>query len=587
MSEFDLLIRGGTIVDGSGGEPFMGDVAVKDGTIVGVGEKVSGSASRIIEAEGRLVTPGFVDIHTHYDGQVTWDDALEPSFSHGVTTVVTGNCGVGFAPVRAGGQQQLIELMEGVEDIPGTALWEGIAWNWESFPDYLDALSARRWSMDVATQAPHGAVRAYVMGERGVRNDAASLEDVERMAALVEAAVDAGAVGFSTSRILGHQAMDGTPVPGTFAGEDEVFAIGRALSRRGAVFQLVPGGSVGTAGQNWKGEQTLAYEIDWMKRLSREARIPITYLIVEHDDDPDAWREALRLTDEANRAGARLHPQSAARPGGFLTGFQGQHMFQRRPTYMALAALPLDRRVAELRQPAVRSAILSETDAPPKSESINDILHLIIARMLQKGIFPLSAKPDYEPAPEMSVAAQARRDGVSAEARLYDLMLEDEGRAMLLMPALNYSRGNQDAIYGLLTHPGTVVGLADGGAHCGITCDASSSTYLLTHWVRDRWRGPRLSLQQAVRKQTAETAALYGLSDRGQIAAGKRADINVIDFDRLALKSPYVAHDLPAGGQRILQGSEGYAATVVAGVVTRLDDQDTGARPGRLVRGRR
>ncbi len=584
MSGIDLLIRGGQIVDGSGAAPFHGDIAVSNGLIVDVGANLSGVASRTIDAEGRLITPGFVDVHTHYDGQITWDDTLEPSFSHGVTTVVTGNCGVGFAPVRPGGQQQLIDLMEGVEDIPGTALWEGIAWQWESFPEYLDALSKRRWTMDVATQVPHGAIRAYVMGERGVRNDAATEDDVRQMAGLVEAAIDAGAVGFSTSRIIGHQAIDGTPVPGTFAGEDEVFAIGRALGRTGAVFQLVPGGSVGTAGQNWKGEQTLAYEIDWMSRLSREARIPLTYLIVEHDDDPDAWKEALRLTDEANLAGARLYPQTASRPGGFLTGLQSQHMFQRRPSYMRLADLPLDQRVRELRKPEVRRAILTELDAPPKSNSINDILHLIIARMLPNNIFELGEDVDYEPKPETAVAVQARRDGVTPEERLYDLMLADDGRAMLLMPALNYSRGNHDALYALLNHPGTIVGLADGGAHCGFTCDASSSTYLLTHWVRDRSRGPRLSLPQAIRKQTAETAALYGLSDRGLLARGKRADINVIDLDRLALKPPYAAQDLPAGGQRILQGSEGYGATIVAGVITRRDDRDTGARPGRLVR---
>lgn len=584
MSEFDLVIRNGTIVDGTGRDAFRGDVAVKDGLIVAVGPAVAGSADDVVDAEGRLVTPGFVDVHTHYDGQVTWDDTLEPSFSHGVTTVVTGNCGVGFAPVRPGGQRQLIELMEGVEDIPGSALWEGIRWEWESFPDYLDAIAGKRWSMNVATQVPHGAIRAYVMGERGVKNEPATAEDVRRMAGLVEEAIDAGAVGFSTSRIIGHQALDGTSVPGTFAGEDEVFAIGRALAKSGAVFELVPGGSVGTAGQNWKGEQTLAYEIDWMARLSREAQIPITYLIVEHDDDPDAWKEALRLTEAANRTGARLSPQTAARPAGFLTGFQSQHMFQRRPGYLTVAELPFDQRIAELRKPEVRRAILSEPDAPPKSASINDNLHLIIAGMLPHNIFPLGDPVDYEPTPDMAVAVQARGEGVTPEERLYDLMLEQDGRAMLLMPALNYSRGNHDALHALLSHPDSIIGLADGGAHCGITCDASTPTYMLTHWVRDRSRGPRLTLEQAVRKQTSETANLYGLTDRGVIAPGKRADLNVIDLDRLALKAPYAVRDLPAGGQRILQGAEGYVATIVSGVITRRHDRDTGARPGRLIR---
>jgi N-acyl-D-amino-acid deacylase len=587
MAEFDLIIRNGSIVDGTGASAFHGDIGVKDGLIVQVGPSIAGTADTVIDADGLLVTPGFVDVHTHYDGQVTWDDTLEPSFSHGVTTIVTGNCGVGFAPVRPDGQRQLIELMEGVEDIPGSALWEGIAWNWESFPDYLDAIADKRWTMNVATQVPHGAVRAYVMGERGIRNDPATADDVRQMAKLVEEAIDAGAVGFSTSRIIGHQALDGSSVPGTFAGEDEVFAIGRALGKSGAVFELVPGGSVGTAGQNWKGEQTLAYEIDWMARLSREAQIPITYLIVEHDDDPDAWKEALRLTELANRSGARLSPQTAARPAGFLTGFQSQHMFQRRPAYLALADLPLDERIAQLRRPEVRRAILSETDTPPKSDSINDNLHLIIAGMLPHNIFPLGDPMDYEPTPESAVAAQAKRDGVEPQARLYDLMLEQDGRAMLLMPALNYSRGNHDALHGLLSHPDSILGLADGGAHCGFTCDASTPTYMLTHWVRDRTRGPRLTLEQAVRKQTSETANLYGLTDRGVIAVGKRADLNVIDFERLALKPPYATRDLPAGGQRILQGAEGFVATIVSGIVTRRNDTDTGARPGRLIRGGR
>ena len=584
MSEFDLIVRNGRIVDGTGRDAFFGDVAVRNGVIAAVGGAIAGTADEVIDARGALVTPGFVDVHTHYDGQVTWDDTLEPSFSHGVTTVVTGNCGVGFAPVRPGGQRQLIELMEGVEDIPGSALWEGIRWDWESFPDYLDAIAERRWSMNVAAQVPHGAIRAYVMGDRGVKNEPATAEDIHQMARLVEEAIDAGAVGFSTSRIIGHQAIDGTSVPGTFAGEHEVFAIGRALARSGAVFELVPGGSVGTAGQNWKGEQTLAYEIDWMARLSREAGIPITYLIVEHDDDPNAWKEALRLTEQANRTGARLFPQTAARPAGFLTGFQSQHMFQRRPTYLALAELPFDQRIAELRSTDVKRAILAEPDAPPKSASINDNLHLIIAGMLPHNIFPLGEPVDYEPTPDMAVAAQAKQAGVEPQERLYDLMLEQDGRAMLLMPALNYSRGNHDALHGLLSHPDSILGLADGGAHCGITCDASTPTYMLTHWVRDRSRGSRLSLEQAVRKQTAETANLYGLTDRGVIAVGKRADLNVIDFDRLALKAPYAVRDLPAGGQRILQGAEGYVATIVAGVVTRRDDHDTGARPGRLIR---
>jgi N-acyl-D-amino-acid deacylase len=587
MSDYDLIIRNGTIVDGTGRAAYEADVCIQDGIIRRVIKSVAERAREEIDARGCIVTPGFVDIHTHFDGQVTWDQVLEPSFSHGVTTIVTGNCGVGFAPVRSDSHQQLIELMEGVEDIPGTALWEGINWNWETFPEYLASISKHSWTMDVGVQVPHGAVRAYVMGARGIKNDPATSDDIIAMVGIVSEAVDAGALGFSTSRIIGHQAIGGTPVPGTFAGDDEVFAIGRALSKTGSVFQLVPGGSVGTAGQNWKGEKSLEYEIDWMARLSKGAGIPITYLIVEHNDNPEAWKRAFSLTEIANREGARLFPQTAARAAGFLTGFQGQHLFQRRPTYVRLAELPFEGRVAELRKREVRRAILDETDLPPKSQSINDILHVVIASMLPNSIFPLGNPVNYEPEPGDAVAAQARRLGRTPEEHLYDLMLEDNGNAMLLMPSLNYSKGNEDALFAMLSHPASVVGLADAGAHCGLICDGSSTTYLLTHWARDRTRGPKIPLERVVRKQTYETASLYGLFDRGLIAPNKKADLNVIAFDRLALEPPYSVRDLPAGGQQFLQRSRGYEATIVNGVVTRRHDGDTGARPGRLLRGRR
>ncbi|HEU4428134.1 MAG TPA: amidohydrolase family protein [Myxococcota bacterium] len=584
----DLVIRNGRIVDGTGRPAFHGDVGVKDGRIAEITPKL-GLAREEIDADGRLVTPGFVDVHTHYDGQATWDPLLAPSVAHGVTTVVMGNCGVGFAPVHPSesAKRELIELMDGVEDIPGTALWEGLDWRWETFPQYLDRLAEGRYAMDLAAQVPHGPLRAYVMRERGIRHEAASAGDIAQMARLAAEGIRAGALAFSTSRILGHQSLSGSPVPGTFAANDELLGIGRAVARAGGIFELVPGGSVGQGGFALGSEEaTLRGELDWMERLSRETGMPITYLLVEFQEDPDAFREALRWTEQANARGAKLRPQTAGRPGGVLTGFQANHLFQRRPTYLKLAHLPLGERMRELRRAEVRAAILAESDDAPKSRALMDNLHLVFARGIEQ-IFPLGDPVDYEPPPERSVAAQARRDGVAPERRIYELMCEQDGRAMLLMPTLNFVRGNHDALFEMLSHPDSILGLADGGAHCGLICDASTPTYMLTHWVRDRRRGPRLALEHAIRKQTSETADLYGLRDRGRVAPGLRADLDVIDFDALALPSPYVTHDLPAGGQRMMQDARGYAATVVAGVITRRDDQDTGARPGRLVRGAR
>jgi N-acyl-D-amino-acid deacylase len=582
----DVVIRNGSLVDGTGRPLLEADLAIDSGRITAIEPRIRGRARRVIDARGAIVTPGFVDIHTHYDGQATWDDVLEPSASHGVTTVIAGNCGVGFAPVRPGTETDLVELMEGVEDIPGIALYEGIDWSWETFPQYLDLLATKRWSMDVGTQVPHGAVRAYVMGGRGIRNEASTARDIEAMAAITHEALAAGALGFSTSRILGHQSIRGLPVPGTFAGEDELFAIGRAMAESGAVFELVPGGSVGQGGLRLgSNEARLDDELDWMARLSVETGLPITFLIVEFQENPDAWRHVLAFVAAANARGARLYPQTAARPGGLLVGFQSNHLFQRRPTYLTLAELPFERRIAELRRPEVRATILREQDLPPQSSSINDAIHLVIGQSLED-IFPLGNPVDYEPPPEAAVAAQARRDGVDPQVRIYDLMLEDGGRALLLLPTLNFARRNHDALHGLLADANTVVGLGDGGAHCNLICDASSTTYMLTHWVRDR-RGPRLSLEQAVRKQCGDNARLYGLLDRGTLEPGKRADVNVIEFDRLALGQPYLAADLPAGGSRFLQRATGYRATLVAGEVTREHDEDTGARPGRLLRGRR
>ncbi len=569
---YDLLIRGGCVVDGTGAATRDADVAIQDGTIREIGS-VSGRARETIDADGAIVTPGFVDIHTHYDGQATWDEVLAPSSWHGVTTAVMGNCGVGFAPVRDGDQQWLIELMEGVEDIPGTALAAGIEWSWETFPEYLDALSKLNRVMDLGTQVPHGAVRAYVMGERGARNEPATADDIEKMAAIVEEAIRAGALGFSTSRTLVHRAVDGEPVPGTFAAEDELFGIGRALERAGAgLFELAPAGVMG---------EDLAApekEIAWMRKLSAEVRRPISFALIQHDLDPTQWRRILDFCDASRADGAQMVPQVGSRPTMLLIGHQTFHPFSYRPTYKKLQQLPLSEMVAELRKPEVRARVLGE-----ESEDADPLLAFVFSGMHK--IFPLGDPPDYEPPPEHSVAAIAKREGRPEDEVLYDLMLEQQGKALLMVALVGYADQNLEAIRSMLEHPQTAFGLGDGGAHCGAICDASMTTFLLTHWVRDRSRGPRLSLPFAVKKMTHDTAELYGLHDRGRLAVGYRADLNVIDLDGLRLRLPEIVHDLPTGARRLIQKVDGYLATIAGGQVTWRDGEETGARPGRVILG--
>ena len=585
---FDLKLVGGTVVDGTGVPRFLADVGVKHGRIVEVMRRsatdlgLEGEARETIDATGIVVAPGFVDIHTHYDGQVSWDGLLEPSSGHGVTTVVAGNCGVGFAPVRPGREDWLIELMEGVEDIPGTALTEGISWGWESYPDYLDTIERGKFAVDVGSQIAHGPIRAYAMGDRGARNEPATSEDIDAMARLVREAVEAGALGFSTSRTLGHRAMDGEPVPGTFAAEDELFGLGRAMAAGGrAVFELAPEGVAG--------EDILApkRELAWMQRLAAEIDRPISFALIQIDPAPDLWREQLEVSAAAHAAGSPLYPQVAARPFGMLIGFPGHHAFTHRPTYRKLRAeLAPAELASQLADPAVKSAILAETDLPPDPSVLFDNMFALVQHALER-LYAIGDPPDYEPTPERTVAAIARERGEDPLATLYDLMLESNASAMLLLPLLNYSEGNHDAIREMLTHPSGVVGLSDGGAHCGMICDASYPTFLLTHWARDRHRGEKLPLEYLVRKQSHDTARLFGLGDRGTIEVGKKADINVIDLDALTLHAPHMAYDLPAGGRRLMQRASGYAATIVSGVVTRRNGVDTGARPGRLVRGAR
>ncbi len=569
----DLIVRGGTVVDGTGAPSFDGDVAVDDGRITEVG-RVGGDAREVIDADGKLVTPGFVDVHTHYDGQVTWDPLLTPSSWHGVTTVVMGNCGVGFAPARPDRHDFLIGLMEGVEDIPGAALSAGIRWGWETFPEFLDFLDTQPLALDVGTQVPHGAVRAYVMGERGARNQAATSDDSAAMAVIVQEAIEAGALGVSTSRTIAHRAIDGEPVPGTFAAEDELFALGRALAAAGTgVFELAPAGVLG--------EDLAAAdrEMDWMRRLAREIDRPVTFALVQNDFDPDQWARMLDLALEVHEQGVPIRPQVAGRPLGLLLGLQTFHPLGDRPSYQAIAQLPLEERVARLQDPEVRAAILAEV---PESDDRMAFIGIGLDR-----IFPIGDPPDYEPGAEASIAARAEREGRDPTDLLYDLLLEQDGRELLLRPLLGYSRFTQDPIREMVLHPTSALGLGDGGAHVGAICDASIETYMLTHWVRDRSRGERLPLELVVRKMTSDTASLYGLEDRGEIRPGKKADLNVIDFDGLVLRRPEMHYDLPGGARRLLQRAEGYDATVVSGEVVLRDGHDTGARPGALVRGSR
>jgi N-acyl-D-aspartate/D-glutamate deacylase len=563
----DLVIRGGTIVDGSGGPARSGDVAVDGGRLRQVGGK-AGAARRELDADGLLVTPGWVDIHTHYDGQVTWDALLSPSCWHGVTTVVMGNCGVGFAPVRPGTQEYLIRLMEGVEDIPGTALAEGIRWEWESFPEYLDALGRRFFALDVAAQVPHGALRFYAMGERGADHaEAPTADEIDAMGRLVRDAVRAGALGFTTSRTRNHRASDGRFTPSLTAPEAELVGIARRMGEAGlGVFEVVSDFAGGAA--------------EWaiFRRMVEVSGRPMSISIAQADAAPESWRAALAILAEANAAGLPMKAQVAARAIGLVLGLDATlHPFSSHPGWRALAALPRAERLARLRDPAQRAKLLAEKPA----EALAGILFAF------DRIFPLGDPPDYEPGPEQSVAAEAARRGVAAAELAYDLLLDEEGRKLLYRPILNYSAGNLDAAREMLLHEHAVPGLGDAGAHVGLICDGSFPTFLLSHWGKDRVRGPKLPVERLVRSQTCETAALVGLRDRGRIAPGLKADLNLIEWEALGVRRPEIAFDLPAGGKRLVQRATGYRASLVSGALTFEDGEPTGELPGRLVRGAR
>jgi N-acyl-D-amino-acid deacylase len=569
----DLVIRGGKVVDGTGAAPRLADVAIDGDRIAAVGTDL-GPGSREIDATGQIVTPGWVDIHTHYDGQVTWDTHLTPSGWNGVTSVVMGNCGVGFAPVRPDKHEFLIQLMEGVEDIPGTALAEGIRWEWETFTEYLDAIDKMPRAIDVGAQVPHGALRAYVMGERGTRDEPASPAEIEEMADLVREALSAGALGFSTSRTQLHRAKDGKLVPGTNADTDELLGIGRTLGDVGhGVFQV--------ASDLLPAEPELA----WMKQLSRETGQRVSFACLQNDVVPDQWRELLKACEADAEEGGHIAPQVAQRPAGLLLGFESTvHPFLFFEGYQQIAGLPLEERRARLADPAVRAAIL---DNPPDVSHYSGVVAMVAAGFDIQ--FPLGQAPDYandyEPSPDKSIAAIAEREGRDPYAVAYDIMAERDGRGLIYLPMLGYTEGSLDAMREMMVHPQSVYGLSDGGAHCGVICDASMPTFLLTHWARDRTRGERIPIEEVVAAQTQRTAEFYGMADRGVIAVGMKADVNVVDFEALTIHPPEMVYDLPAEGRRLIQKIDGYSFTICSGEVIYENGEPTGALPGKLVRG--
>ncbi|MBV9995768.1 MAG: amidohydrolase family protein [Caulobacteraceae bacterium] len=580
---FDTIIKGGSVVDGQGGRPFTADIGVKDGRIAEIG-RLSTPAAEVIDADGLTVTPGFVDLHTHYDGQIMWDDVLEPSFSHGVTTAIMGSCGVGFAPVRKGEESVLIEIMQGTEDVPGDVLRAGVDFRWQTFPEYMDVLAERRLGMDVGAVLPHAALRPYVMGERGVHNEKATTADLEALSRLVEEGLKAGALGVSTSRIHQHQATWGECIPGTFAELEELLALARGLRGAGrGVYQVVPMGFVGSIGGDTSGEEVRTRELDFAIEVQKASGRPVIFTVLEFPEDLESWRRQVsRIKSEADR-GVDIYAQVSTGAGQYIHGLQGYHLFERRPSYRKLADLPLAERAAEMRRPEVRAAILSEADLPPDGPHLMDN-QIDLIRSFFDLTYPLREPIVFEPDPDQSLLRLARSRGAAVEEILYDIYTERDGTSFAVAATDNYARGNLDVAYEMLRHPRTRIGLGDGGAHVRVICAASYPTFNLQGWTRDRVRGPKIPIEFIVKKQSADNARLFGLDDRGTLEIGKRADINVIDMNRLRVGLPRMVQDFPAGGRRLIQGATGYAATLVNGVATRRDDEDTGARPGRVVR---
>jgi N-acyl-D-aspartate/D-glutamate deacylase len=567
---YDLIVRNGTIVDGMGGEPFTGDVAIADGVIAAVGS-VDGEAAREIDATGLVVTPGFVDLHTHYDGQAIWSDRMTPSSAHGVTTAVMGNCGVGFAPCRGEDHAVLVDVMAGVEDIPGVVMVDGLPWTWETFPEFLDALDAGRRDIDVAAFLPHSPLRVYVMGQRGVDREPATGEDLSQMRKLATEAIDVGALGFASSRLTIHKTESGHPIPSYDAGHDEIEAIARGVKDAGGgLIQFVPDLVAGDY------EPALQTVFD----VAADVGLPVTFTLAIGNAGPAFFEDAMRMVEKANSNGGEITAQVFPRPIGLVIGLElSGNPFVMYPSYREIAHLPLAERVAEMRKPEVRERILNDKPA-------SDGHPLMFAVQAFDWIFPLGDPPDYEPDPSNSISARAKARGVSPLEEAYDRLLDDDGHAMLLVTLANFRDASLDTVAELVRRDDVVLGLGDGGAHYGMICDASFPTYMLTHWVRDRASG-RLTVAEAVRELTSVPARVAGLADRGRIAVGYKADVNVVDHAALRLHKPVVSYDLPAGGRRLDQTADGYVATIVSGEVIAENGVPTYARPGRLVRGRR
>jgi N-acyl-D-aspartate/D-glutamate deacylase len=567
---YDLLIRNGTIVDGLGGEPYVGDVAVRDGVIAAVGRVNGDSAAREIDATGLLVTPGFVDLHTHYDGQSIWSERLTPSSAHGVTTVVMGNCGVGFAPCRQEDHDVLVDVMAGVEDIPGVVMTDGLPWNWETFPEYMDALEAGERDIDVAAYLPHSPLRVYVMGQRGADREPATADDLAKMRALAKEAIEVGALGFASSRLTIHKTESGSPIPSYDAARGEIEEIARGVvDGGGGLLQFVPDIPAG-------GYQPV---LQTVFDVAEDVGLPVTFTLVVANAGEPTWPDAITMIEKANAAGGDVTAQLLPRPIGLIIGLQlTANPFVLYQSYREIAHLPLAERVAEMRRPEVRARILA--DKPGHGHPI-----LYVAQMWD-WIFPLGDDPNYEPDPSDSIGARARARGVNPMEEAYDRLLDDEGRATLLVATSNLENNSLDTVGKLLHRDDVVLGLGDGGAHYGMICDASYPTFLLAHWARDRASG-RFSVPDAIRELTSVPARVAGLGDRGRVAVGYKADLNVIDHVGLRLHKPVIRHDLPAGGRRLDQTADGYVATIVSGEIITENGIPTDARPGRLIRGRK
>ena len=565
---YDLLIKNGLVVDGSGAEPFHADIAIQDGVIAEVGT-IREEATQSIDASGLIVTPGFVDIHTHYDGQVTWCEELTPSSNHGVTTAVMGNCGVGFAPCRPADKERLISLMEGVEDIPHPVLAEGLPWNWETFPEYLDSLSKRQYDIDFAAQVPHGPLRVYVMGDRGANRETATNEDIAKMAELTTEAIEAGALGFSTSRTLNHQTADGDPTPTLSAEINEMVGIAKGVgATNSGVMQVVT---------DFKGSDS---EFEILRQMVQQSDRPLSVSVAQHHRVTDGWRSILGTIEQANKEGINLKAQVCGRPVGVLFGLElTNNPFSAHPSYQAIDHLPLAEKLAKLRDSAFKETLLNEE---PQVET-NAFMRQVHKRY--QDMYLMADEPDYEPSPAKSIAALAAKRGIHPLELCWEILTEGDGRNMIYYCFLNYGEGSLDPAREMMEHPDTILGLGDGGAHCGSICDGSFTTHMLTHWVRDRSRGEKLPLPWVIKAHCHDTAHAVGLYDRGVIAAGYKADINVIDMEKLKLHKPEVHYDLPAGGRRLMQYADGYVATIVSGETIYRNGKATGARPGRLVRG--